>query len=143
MAKITQNDKILHIGCGAIPYTTLLINQIINTKIIGLDNKEKIVQSANKYIKKHKPNTNNIKFEFADGKNYNVSNFDVIIISYGIPNQDQVLENVIKNCKKNTRILLRRSTAKKYQYIDYIVEKYKKNSIILLLTQESILLIKN
>lgn len=143
MAKITQNDKILHIGCGAIPYTSLLINQLKNAKIIGLDNKKRIIQYANKYIKKYKLDTNTIKFEFADGKNYDVSNFDVIIISYGVPNQDKVLENVITNCKKNTRILLRRSTIKKNQCVDSIVEKYKKDSILSLLTQESILLKKN
>lgn len=142
MAQITKSDKILHMGCGAIPYTAIIINKEIKANVVGIDNRKRIIDYANKFVERYFPSNNSIKFEFADGKKYNITDFDVILISYGITNQEQVLENVIKNIKKDARVIIRCSTTEKNEHVDLLVQRHKVSGKVLLFTQKSILLKK-
>ena len=70
-----ETDRILHIGCGTIPYTSLLISDIINGYIVCIDNKKNIVHSAAKHLKKFFPTTS-IELKCVDGKDVDVSSFN-------------------------------------------------------------------
>ena len=141
MSRLSQSDKVLHIGCGAIPYTSIVIAREINTDIVGIDHKPRIVKVANDYIKRYNL-SDMIRIERGNGKTYDVSDFDVVIISYGIIDQDLVLRHVTDSMKDGARIILRRSTAEKDDYIDSVVNEFSVSSIRLLLTQKSVLIVK-
>ena len=142
MAEISKSDKILHIGCGAIPYSLIIISNEINAEIIGIDNQPRSIVLANKLLKRYKL-SNKIQIKEGSGETYNVSNFDLILISYGVGNTEMILKNVFNNLKKDGKILLRYSTIEKNDYIDSVIQKYSIKKIKLLLTQESILIVKN
>ncbi len=141
MAHISSLDKILHIGCGAIPYTSIVISRETNAKVVGIDHKSRVVDSSTKFIRSHHL-SDKITIQRGVGGSYNVSEFNVIIISYGITNQDVVLKCVLKSAKKDTKIILRRSTANYDSYIDSMVDNFAISRKRMLLTQESILIIK-
>ena len=62
LSNISESDKVLHIGCGAIPYTAKIIAQEKKVKVVGIDNKTKIVNMATNFIKKY-PCSDFIKIE--------------------------------------------------------------------------------
>lgn len=141
MIQLSQSDRVLHIGCGAIPYTSMVIARETGAHIVGIDYKSRIVDLANSYIKR-KNLLNMIRIELGDGQNYDASGFNVVIISYGIDVQDLVLRHVLESVKDGTRIILRKSRAKKNDNINSIVKGFSTDSLRLLLTQESVLIIK-
>ena len=54
MAHISSSDKILHIGCGAIPYTSIVISKETNAKVTGIDHKQSVVDAAANFIHSHR-----------------------------------------------------------------------------------------
>ena len=138
MAQITPSDKILQIGCGAIPYSLLILSKMTNTELTGIDNQGRSIQLAQKFLQKNKQ----IHVKQSAGEIFDVSDYDVILISYGVGNIDVVINNVLKNLKSTAKILFRKPVTVKSAYIDSIVQQYSEKKIRLLLTQESILLMK-
>jgi len=141
MSSLSSSDKILHIGCGAIPYTSILLSREVNSKIVGIDCSPNVVDIANDYLKRYN-HSNMVKIEMGDGKTYDVSSFDIIILSYGLEGKQLVLKHVIDSMKSGSRLILRRSITDSNSYIDSIVREFSVCSMRLLLTQESVLIVK-
>lgn len=140
MAGLKKQDKILHIGCGAIPYSLIIFSDVLNANITGIDHNQKVVDNAKNLIKKFNK-YESIQINQADGVKYDISSFNVIILSYGINHHDLVLKHILDSACKGSKIIIRNSTVEKNEYIDKIIERYSKKKIRLLLTQESILLV--
>jgi protein-L-isoaspartate O-methyltransferase len=138
---LSSNEKILHIGCGAIPYTCIILSDYIRSKIEGIDNDQIIVEKSKRYIEKNGL-TDLIQIKKGDGTTYDVSSYDIVILSYGIENHEQVLQNIINKIDKDKKILLRIPSIQKNEQIMSNINSYSKKQIKLLLTQESHLLIK-
>lgn len=141
MLNLSITDKILHIGCGAIPYTIIIISKEIGSDIVGIDQKEQIINFADYFLKKFDI-SKNVKIENGNGKTYKVDDFDVIIISYGIDDQDLVLKHIFESMKDSTKTLLRKSISEKNEYINDIIRNHSIKSIRSLLTQNSVLIKK-
>ena len=140
MAGLKKEDKILHIGCGSIPYTLIILSNVLKTKVFGIDNNQKVVENARNLIKKFEK-YDSIMIDKADGDRYDISSFNVIIISYGINQLDLVLKHVTNSAYKKSKVIIRRPNLEKNKYLDKIIEKYYKKKIRSLLTQDSILLV--
>jgi len=138
MAEIQPSDKILHIGCGAIPYSLIIFSNETHTQITGIDNQTRSITSAKKFI----TNYRNIHVEQASGETYNVSTFDVILISYGVGDIETVLKNTLQHLKNNGKIILRKPITETTEYIDSVIGKYSIKKLKLLLSQESFLIMK-
>ncbi len=54
VANITAKDIVLHIGCGAVPYTSLHIARLTGAKVIAIDSDLKAVRSAQRVVRKRK-----------------------------------------------------------------------------------------
>lgn len=141
MCDISSSDKVIQIGCGAIPYTLIIFYNELKVSLTGIDIKEKAVTQAKEFLKKFNL-PQEIKIKKGDGSNYDFSKYDLILISYGAKNTEQVLKNVLSNSKQNTKILLRKTTAENTDMLEYILDKYKTKRKKMLLTQESILIYK-
>jgi precorrin-6B methylase 2 len=138
MAEILPSDKILHIGCGAIPYSLIIFSKETHTQITGIDNQTRSIKHAKKFIADFK----NIHVEKAPGETYDVSPFDVILISYGVGDIEAVLKNTLQHLKNNGKVILRKPITETTEYIDTVLESYSIKKIKLLLSQESYLLMK-
>lgn len=106
LGDITSKDTVLVIGCGSLPSTAALIYKKTKASITGIDVDPKATKRAvafldNLHLK------NKIKIDNADGLNYQLKNFDVILILYGVKKQKQIFEKLSKEMKKDARIILR------------------------------------
>ncbi len=104
MANISTKDKILVIGCGSIPATTILIGK--KFKLISIDKDPIAIKKAKKLIKKLNLEEN-IRIINADGFKFSLSDFDVIFMLYGIKRQKELLRQLSETIKESTRIIFR------------------------------------
>ena len=141
IANLSNSKKILHIGCGAIPYTSIILSNNTDADIVGIDYNLSVVKNAKRLVNRFFLNKK-IQIKFGDGKTYDVLGFNLIIISNGIDQQDVVLKNVYNSVKNGTKIILRGSVTEKNDYLNSMIRKYSVKSQNLLLTQKSCLLIK-
>lgn len=104
--QLTNQDTILHIGCGIYPYSAIRVSKEVDARIIAIDNNKNVIEYAQKIIQKRKLNTK-IKIKKAEGSTYNLSSFSVIISSSCVDSSVDVLQNIIKNAQPGTRIIVR------------------------------------
>ncbi|MBN2599187.1 MAG: class I SAM-dependent methyltransferase [Candidatus Thermoplasmatota archaeon] len=138
MADISPTDTVLHIGCGAIPYSLIIFSKQTHACITGIDNQPRSITKAKKFVAGYK----NIHVEHASGETYDVSTFDIILISYGIDDIEAVLKNALHKLKNNGKIILRKPMTETTEYIDSVIKKYSRKKLKLLLSQESFLIVK-
>jgi protein-L-isoaspartate O-methyltransferase len=108
MLNITPMEKVLHLGCGALPSATLFIAKEKKTHVVGIDNNTIVVKLAQSYIKK-KHLSNLVTIEYGDGVNYPIHTFDVIYIAINVWPIDSVLLHLAQTMKPTARILCKGS----------------------------------
>ena len=138
MADVQPSDKVLQIGCGAIPYSLIIFSRETHEQVTGIDNQSRSIAKAKRFIGDNK----NIHVEQASGETYDVSTFDVILISYGVGDIEAVLKNTLQHLKNNGRIILRKPITETTEYIDSVIGRYSIKKRKLLLSQESYVIMK-
>jgi len=103
---ISNNDKVLHIGCGAYPLTEITLARTTDAKIVGIDRNKKAIKLANAIVYK-KNLRNKIKIEHGNGMNYSVEEFNLIIVSSCTIPILNVVDYIFKNAKKDCKIIVR------------------------------------
>ena len=141
MIDISVCNKVVHIGCGSIPYTCITLTDYGIAEIVGIDQNKTAVINAKKILKNFNL-TARVKIEQGSGINYDISRFDLVILSYGINKTIPVLKHVVSSMGKNTKILLRKPSKKMSVELRSIIDEMSVKSKKLLLNQESILLMK-
>lgn len=105
-ARITRNSKVLHVGCGALPYTVSIIANETGAQTVGIDNDATAVQYAKSYFqrstKKMPPG-----IQHADGTTFPFGDYDVILVSHGVKPKKQVLETIYRSLKIGGRLVYR------------------------------------
>ncbi len=137
---IESTARVLHIGCGSIPYTSLFIAQKTGAHVTGIDHNPSVVKNAVQVLHRY-PQSSNISIIQGEGTTYDVSSFDIIIISYGITDQERIVRHVLSSSTPGTRILVRTSTAKQNASLMTSLQPLLVDRVHLLLTQESLLVI--
>lgn len=103
---ISENSKILHIGCGSYPLTVMELASLRGIKIVGIDKDPYAVQQAKNVIKR-KGLGEKVKIFEGDGSTYPMESFDVIIVSTCSYPKAGILEHIFTTAKPNTIIIVR------------------------------------
>lgn len=111
LAKITKQDTILHIGCGPIPSTSLLVTQKTGARTIGIDKNILSVQDA-QYCVHAVHQENQIQIHHGNALTYAMQSSHVIIVSQGIEPRYEVLEHIANTMGPDTRVLFRTFSSK-------------------------------
>lgn len=106
LAGITTQDNILHIGCGSLPSTSLLISIKKGTHTIGIEKNPSSVRDA-QYCVKVENQEHLLKILQANALNYPMDSPNVIIVSQGIEPRYEVLTHIANSIRSNTRVLFR------------------------------------
>jgi 16S rRNA G527 N7-methylase RsmG len=112
LAKITKKDKIVHIGCGPIPATSILLSKITGAKVTGIDKDIKSVKKANFCVSKSDL-SDKIQIINTDINKFSVKSFDLIIISQGVKPIKDILGFISKSMKDNAHVIFRTSSNSK------------------------------
>jgi len=110
LADISKDKFVLHIGCGAIPATSILLTKKTGSQVKAIDNDLKAVKKAILYVNKT-GFSKKIQIEHADAKNYPVEKFDTIIISQGVKPIKDILEHIYRSMKDDAYVIFRTSSS--------------------------------
>ncbi len=105
-SNISNEDKVLHIGCGAYPLTEITLARTTGAKIVGIDRNPKAIKLANDIVNK-KNLQDKIKIDHGNGMNYPLEEFNMIIISSCTLPLLQVVDYIFKNVKNNSKVIVR------------------------------------
>jgi hypothetical protein len=106
LAKITKQDTVLHIGCGPLPSTSLLVAKKTGAHTIGIEKNILSVQDA-QYCVHAVHQENQIQIQHANALDYPMGASNVIIVSQGIEPRYEVLANIANTMGPNTRLIFR------------------------------------
>jgi 2-polyprenyl-3-methyl-5-hydroxy-6-metoxy-1,4-benzoquinol methylase len=107
MVNIRNTDNILHMGCGSIPSTSILLAQNTGATITGIDKKLQAVDEARLCLRMLKLVDHKIIIKNAEALNYPIKNFDVILVSQGLEQRNEILSYISHSMKKDARIIFR------------------------------------
>jgi ubiquinone/menaquinone biosynthesis C-methylase UbiE len=110
LAKISVEDKILHIGCGPVPATAIYIVKKTNADITAIDKNLKLIKKAQTLILKQKL-SNKIHIIHANALNFPLEKFNLIIVSLGIEPYEKVLRYISQNMRDDARLIVRTSSS--------------------------------
>ena len=147
LADISVNNNVLHIGCGPIPATSILITKKTDAHVSCIDKNPKSVQQAQILLKKLGI-ANNIQVFHAGALNYPLKEYDLIIISQGVKPYYEILNYISKFIENDTKVIFRTSSSIDSDIVDkdlflkkiFVIKKIipqKKNGLLI-----SILLLK-
>lgn len=106
LANITSKSLILHVGCGSIPASSMLLAQKTNASVVGIDRDAHAIKKAKMCIKTlHLSDKITVKKK--DATKINLSSFDVILISQGIMPKQLFLQQLSKKISNNQLVILR------------------------------------
>jgi len=106
LADITSGDKVLHIGCGSLPSTAILLSQKIGIQTTALEKNPSSVKDA-KFTVKTLHQEYQVKINQANALNYPIESYSVIVVSQGIEPRYEVLNHIAKTMQTGTRVLFR------------------------------------
>lgn len=115
IANISKEKKVLHIGSGPVPATLLIISRKTNADLTGIDIDEKSVEKSKIILKKHYASLD-IKIIKKDGVDLDFKDYDIILISDGVTNINQILKNIYKSADKKTQIIFRKTISDKENF---------------------------
>jgi len=99
LADISKDDEVLHIGCGPIPATSIIIARKTKAHIIGIDNNPASAKHASILISSQDV-SDKIQIVHADASDYSLENFNLIIVSQGVKPYDKILKRISADMKK-------------------------------------------
>lgn len=103
---LKNHKNVLHIGSGSYPISALTLSKNNCVKITGIDRNAFSVNLARKIIEQKKLEEK-IEIINSNGFSYPVDSFDLIIVSGCSVPKIPVLEHILKNAKKGSRIIIR------------------------------------
>jgi len=110
LADISREKKILHIGCGSIPATSILLIKKIGVQVTGIDKNPRSVDQARLCVLKTGV-SDKIKILDGDAKIFPVETFDIIIVSQGVKPIKEILEHIAKSMKDDAYVIFRTSSS--------------------------------
>jgi len=109
LANIKESDKILHIGSGPIPATSIILTKKTNVNITAIDKSKNSVKQSTKLIKRLNL-SEKIKIINSDILDFSLNEFDLIIVAQGINPYENTLKYISKSLKKSGRVIFRTSS---------------------------------
>jgi len=106
LLQLTKNEKVLVIGGGSLPATPMLIAMSTGARIDLIDKDPEAVATAEQFIRTYHLE-DILKVVNANGLQYPLASYDVIIILYGVKKPEKVLEYIASQVSEKTRIILR------------------------------------
>jgi len=117
LAEISRKDKILHVGCGPIPVTAILVSEKTSAKVTGIDRNRFSVKQAQRLLLELKL-SDKVRVEYAEALQYPLGSFDLVIVSQGIKPYNETLEYISQYMRNDARVIFRTSSSARGELVD-------------------------
>lgn len=123
LAEITEDDLVLNIGCGAVPFTALYIAERTGAHVHAVDIDPEAVACARRCAESfglgHK-----ITFEHAPGEQTECRNFTSAVTALQARPKKAVLAHLLAHGTEDVRIIVRRPQAHLHSQYDMLPDGY-------------------
>lgn len=110
LADISEDDTVLHIGCGSIPVTPILLAKKSGAQVTSIDDNLLSVKQAISCVLESNA-SDKVQIHHQEAFHSPVDKFNVIIISQGIRPRKEFLTHVSKSMKRDARVIYRTSSS--------------------------------
>lgn len=107
MVHVRKNDRIIHIGCGALPLTALYLGKQ-GFSVLAVDRDKKALEKAQELVRRSGME-NRIQFLLHDGKEMDYSPYDIIWISLHATPREAIQKQAFHTMKEGARVICRNS----------------------------------
>ncbi|MEJ6952481.1 SAM-dependent methyltransferase [Natronospora cellulosivora (SeqCode)] len=128
LADISENDYILNVGCGAMPFTAIYLAKLTGARILAIDKDEKVIEKAKETIA-NMGYSDKIEVLNANGIDINEKEFTVALVALQAEPKTEILENLLAASKDGTRMVFRIARDFFASQYDFIAEKYQAEAI--------------
>lgn len=106
LAGITNKDRVLNIGCGAVPFSAIYTSRITGAEVVGLDFDAEACRRAVKTVSEMGL-ADSIIIRKGDGARIDPSGFTVVLVALQAAPKKKILENLLKQGASGLRIIFR------------------------------------
>jgi len=110
LGDITHKDRILNVGCGAVPFTAIHIVKYTGAEVIAIDHDSNAVQKARTLLAKTGYDKK-IKVQLKSGEeNLNTDDFSAAVVALQASPKTEILNNLLQYGGKGVRIIFRKAS---------------------------------
>ena len=106
LAQVEAASTVLHVGCGPVPSTSVLLAQKTKASIVGIDKQQGAVDDA-WFCIQQLGLENRVRVEYANALDFPLDGFDVIIVSQGVEPRYDILERISSVMNSGVRVVFR------------------------------------
>ncbi len=102
-ANITKEDKVVHVGCGSLPYTSLIIAEKTGAKVTAIDIDPVAVERARSLTSK-----DSLLIQLANAEDFDFAGFDIVFVSFGVKPKDEIQSKIYSSLKPGGKMVTRK-----------------------------------
>ena len=106
LAHIHDDDRILHIGCGPVPSTSILLGEMTKGVVVGIDHNARAVEGAKRSLQQMNL-SQRVQVRCVDAVDVALEDFSVIIVSQGVEPRDVILRKIANLMGDRARVIVR------------------------------------
>ncbi len=127
LARITSADRVLNIGCGAVPFTAIHVSRLTGAKVWALDRDPGSVNKARAYIK-NAGLMERIEVLECDGAEVMPVDFDVAIVALQACPKERILRNLLEAVRPEGRLVFRQPSPRFTNHYDKLPQHILPNA---------------
>jgi len=105
LAEIKHGERILSLGCGAIPFTAIFLREITGNPVTALDVDPVALEKAETLLKKR--GLRNITLKLGNGASIDLSEYSVVVTALQVEPKKEILNNFFGTAPKGARLVMR------------------------------------
>lgn len=117
LAEISASDKVLNIGCGAVPFTAAHIALLTGAKVWALDRDPQAIKGAKACLLNARLHEK-VKVLEGDGAKALPAGFDVAIVALQAEPKKEILNNLISAMRPGARLIFRQPSPRFADHYD-------------------------
>lgn len=129
LAGVDENDTVLHIGCGGIPFTAIHIAKLTNARVIGVDKDEKAVHAARLCLEKMGL-SHRVKVICLDASEQLPQDFTVAFVALQAQPKNQILQRIQQIPGERRKIVLRLADETFRSFYDKLSDRFVEEALV-------------
>lgn len=130
LAKITENDVVLNIGCGSIPFTSIYVSQATGADVIAMDYDEVALERAEACLKKI-GYREKIQLCQGDGSRKIPVDYTVALVALQARPKEGIYRRLIERGEPHARLIFRQARKEYHKYYDVLPATYTPQAVAL------------